>query len=75
MAKDPICRMEVREEGAEFMVHIEHETFYFCSENCKDAFEKEVGLLKSDEWGWRRFLNWLAHGGGKAFGSKPTKCH
>ena len=40
MAKDPICNMEVEEEKAEFVIHIHHETFYFCSERCKEEFEK-----------------------------------
>lgn len=75
MAKDPICGMDVDEKNAEFMVHLQHETFYFCCERCKEAFEKERGLLKSDEKIWKRFLTWLARGGGKAFGGKPPKCH
>lgn len=75
MAKDPICGMEVDEKNAEAMLHLHHETFYFCSEQCKEAFEKEIRLLKSDEKMWNRFLKWLARGGGKAFGWKPPKCH
>lgn len=75
MAKDPICGMDIDEKDVNVMLHLHHETFYFCSEECKEAFEKEIGLLKSDERIWNRFLTWLAHGGGKAFGGKPPKCY
>lgn len=77
MAKDPICGMEVREEGAQSMVHIDHETFYFCSEACKEAFEREMGLRKPEREGglWSRFLTWLSGGAEKEFGKKPPKCH
>lgn len=75
MAKDPVCGMEVDEKDAGVIVHLHSETFYFCSERCKEEFEKEVCHLKSDANLWKRFITWLAKGGGKAFGNKPPKCH
>lgn len=77
MAKDPVCGMEVREEGAQIMVHIDHETFYFCSEACKEAFEKDMGLMghKKEGGQWHRFLSWLSGGAEKEFGGNPPKCH
>lgn len=77
MAKDPICGMDVNEEGAEFMVHIDHETYYFCSEECKDRFERDMGLMKPEKKGgrWNRFLSWLSGGAEKELGGKPPKCH
>ena len=77
MAKDLICGMDVKEEGARFMVHIAHETYYFCSEDCKDRFERDMGLMKPEKKGgwWNRFLSWLAGGAEKEFGDKPPKCH
>jgi YHS domain-containing protein len=35
MAKDPICDMEVDEQTAEF----KSQSYYFCSEECKEQFE------------------------------------
>lgn len=77
MAKDPICDMEVEEEKAEFMVHLHRETFYFCSERCKEEFEKEMGLIEPAEGIkiWSRFLKRLSKGADKEFGGKPPKCH
>jgi len=40
MAKDPICNMEVDEETAEFKSQYGSQTYYFCSEECKDQFER-----------------------------------
>lgn len=77
MAKDPICGMEVNEEGAGFMVYIDLETLYFCSEACKEAFERDMGLMKPEKKGgwWNRFLKWLSTGAEKESGGKPSKCH
>lgn len=44
MSQDPVCGRYVDEEKAEFFKRIAayaNETFYFCSEECKRAFEKE----------------------------------
>lgn len=39
MAKDPICKMEVDEDRAEFKSEYGSKTYYFCSEECKNEFE------------------------------------
>jgi len=39
MAKDPICNTEVDEQTAEFKSQYGSQTYYFCSEECKDQFE------------------------------------
>lgn len=77
MAKDPVCDMEVEEEKAEFVVHLHRETFYFCSERCKEEFEKEMGLIEPAKGIkiWSRFLKMLSKGADKEFGGKPPKCH
>lgn len=78
MAKDPVCDMEVSEEGAVHMLHFEHETYYFCSEQCKETYEQQLGLKKpaSTKKGFiGRFLERLAEGTQKATGGKPPKCH
>ncbi|MDH3975089.1 MAG: YHS domain-containing protein [Deltaproteobacteria bacterium] len=73
MAKDPLCGMEVNEEGAKFMVHFGHETYYFCSEKCKESYEQQIGLKKPVSK--KGFLEKLAEGTQKATGGKPPKCH
>ncbi len=75
MAKDPVCGMEVLEKGANFMVHLDHETFYFCSEKCKEAYELDTGLKKPATKGIKRFLDWIAKGTEKSYGKTPPKCH
>jgi starch phosphorylase len=40
MAKDPVCGMTVIEEKA-LKIEQKEQTFYFCSEFCKNLFEKE----------------------------------
>jgi YHS domain-containing protein len=39
MAEDPICNMEVDEQTAEFKSQYGSQTYYFCSEECKEQFE------------------------------------
>ncbi|TAN64395.1 YHS domain-containing protein [bacterium] len=73
MAKDPICGMDVDEKGAEFMTHLEHETFYFCSKACQERFETEKGLIDPDQAkGWaKRVVSGIL----KEPKNKPPKCH
>ena len=40
MAKDPVCGMNVEEGKAAATVVYNGKTYYFCSANCKAAFEK-----------------------------------
>jgi YHS domain-containing protein len=41
MAKDPVCGMDVDEQKAAATAQHEGKTYYFCSQACKDAFEKD----------------------------------
>ncbi len=41
MAKDPVCGMDVAEEGAEFQSAVAGKKYYFCSGECKTEFEAE----------------------------------
>jgi len=41
MQKDPVCGMMVDEKKARFTAVHEGRTFYFCSPNCKNDFEKD----------------------------------
>ncbi|MEK7851857.1 MAG: hypothetical protein AAB275_08225 [Deltaproteobacteria bacterium] len=56
--------MEVEQEKAELVINIHHEAFYFCSERCKEEFEKEMGLIEPVKGIkiWSRFLKMLPKG-------------
>jgi len=41
MAQDPVCKMNIEESKSAGTVVYKGETYYFCSTNCKDNFEKE----------------------------------
>lgn len=69
MARDPTCGMEVEERDAEFMTHMEHETFYFCSKACQETFDAKEGFSHEDKdkkW-WQKIL--------KEPKGAPPKCH
>jgi Cu+-exporting ATPase len=38
---DPVCEMEIDEDDAVATVEYLGEVFYFCSENCREAFEED----------------------------------
>jgi NTE family protein len=40
---DPVCRMVVSPDRARALATYSGETYYFCSENCRDCFDKEPG--------------------------------
>jgi Cu+-exporting ATPase len=48
MTKDPVCGMNVDEGKVTAKVVYNGKTYYFCSENCKAAFEKAPA--KYTEW-------------------------
>lgn len=69
MTKDPVCGMEVDEKDTEFMTHLEHETFYFCSRKCQESFELKEGVshdARGKKW-WQKIL--------KEPKGSPPKCH
>lgn len=39
MAKDPVCNMNVDEEQVKYTSTYQGKTWYFCSADCKKAFE------------------------------------
>ncbi len=41
MTKDPVCGMEVDKKKAAATLVYGDQTFYFCTEACKRAFEKD----------------------------------
>ena len=38
---DPVCMMDLSAMHGKFAYEFEDETYYFCSEMCKDRFAKE----------------------------------
>lgn len=40
MAIDPICKMDIKEEGARFTSEYQGKTYYFCCLACKQEFDK-----------------------------------
>ena len=38
---DPVCQMDLSEMHGKFAYDFEDETYYFCSELCKERFAKE----------------------------------
>lgn len=41
MATDPVCGMDVDEANAAVTTDYQGTTYYFCAEECKEAFESE----------------------------------
>lgn len=77
MATDPICGMDVQEKGARHSIHFEHETIYFCSGQCKEAFAQSTekrGTSKK-KGVFTRFLEKLAKDNEETFGGTPPSCH
>jgi len=77
MAKDPICGMDVKEQDALHIFHLEHETVYFCSYKCKETYNKQSGKIKKakKKGGFARFLEKLAKENEESYGGTPPKCH
>ncbi len=77
MAKDPICGMDVKEEGALHFLHYEHETIYLCSKTCKETYTRPPGMGKptAKKGILGRFLEKLAKQNKQNYGDTPPKCH
>ena len=41
MAEDPVCGMEVNEQQAAATSAYQGRTYYFCSQGCKEKFDRE----------------------------------
>jgi YHS domain-containing protein len=49
VAIDPVCKMTVDEETAEFTTEHEGTAYYFCAAGCKAAFEEDPAKYLSGE--------------------------
>lgn len=43
MTKDPVCGMEIDEKKAVASLNYEGQTYYFCAQACKRAFDRDPG--------------------------------
>lgn len=77
METDPICGMDIQEKGARHLIHLEHETIYFCSDRCKEKFAQDSGMktVVKKKGVFARFLEKLAKNNEETFGGSPPKCH
>lgn len=41
MPKDPVCKMDISRDDAESSAQYKGREYYFCSEECRETFEKE----------------------------------
>ncbi len=51
MAQDPVCKMDVEEGKAGATIVYKGDTYYFCSANCKNDFEKEPEKYANESGG------------------------
>ena len=51
MAVDPVCKMTVDEDTAEYTTEHEGKTYYFCAPGCKSAFEENPSKYLGEESG------------------------
>jgi YHS domain-containing protein len=77
MAKDSVCGMDVKEENAAHLLHFEHETLYFCSNQCKETYSQRSTRPKTakKKGFFAKFLEKLAKDNNETFGGTPPKCH
>lgn len=74
MAEDPICGMMVDPETAEFRTVRDGQTYYFCSEFCKNKFENKPPRHPKKKGWFTRFLEGIAKENEEKFGGKPPSC-
>ncbi|MGE5568728.1 MAG: YHS domain-containing protein [Rhodospirillales bacterium] len=51
MAKDPVCGMKIEEDDAEATSEYEGQEYYFCSQECKEEFDKDPELYAEKKTG------------------------
>ena len=70
---DPVCGMSVNPSANGITSELDGQTYYFCAECCRKAFEddpqKFIRAKKKGLWG--RYMDRLQ----KATGGKAMKCH
>jgi YHS domain-containing protein len=49
MAIDPICKMNVDEDTAQYKSEYKGKTYYFCAPGCKKKFDENPGQYADEE--------------------------
>ncbi len=75
MAKDPICGMEVDPKRPAANIEYRGQTYYFCSEACKEAFSKNPEKYPKKKGRWSRFLEKMVSAGQEEFKGQTPSCH
>ena len=75
-AIDPVCGMAVVTRKNEILTTIEGQTYYFCAEGCRQAFEENPQKFlepkpRKRKGIWGRYMDRLQ----KATGGRAQKCH
>ena len=73
---DPVCGMTVVADQTDILNTFRGQTYYFCAEGCRKAFEKNpqkflISRPKKRKGIWGRYMDRLQ----KATGGKAQKCH
>jgi YHS domain-containing protein len=73
---DPVCGMAVITGLTDILTTIKGQTYYFCAEGCRQAFEKNPQKFldpkpQKRKGIWGRYMDRLQ----KATGGKAQKCH
>lgn len=71
MVKDLVCGMEISPETAKVNMEYKGNTCYFCSQHCKEEFEKSPEKYLKKKNLIARFIDWL----GKGNDGRPRSCH
>ena len=73
---DPVCGMAVVTGQADILTIVKGQTYYFCAEGCRQAFEENPQKFLDPKPAkrkglWGRYMDRLQ----KATGGKAQKCH
>ncbi|MDO8734065.1 MAG: YHS domain-containing protein [Elusimicrobiota bacterium] len=71
MLKDPVCGMQVKPESTKGTTEYKSEIYYFCTEYCKEEFERNPNKYLKKKNLISRFINWLGSGSS----GEPRSCH
>ncbi len=53
MVIDPVCKMQIEPESADYSSEYEGKTYYFCSAACKNGFEKSPDKYLGKKKWWK----------------------
>lgn len=53
MVRDPVCGMQIKREDAAHSSDYQGQTYYFCSQRCKQRFDKNPSQFAGQQMGLR----------------------